>query len=113
MLSKQQGMEYMGQEKSLAFVLREVGAMDDCERRRDTVWLKCQQVPSGCSGENRLRGVGGKRGMEATGDQRGGDCRWEMMEAGLGGGCEGKEAGWDNSYTWKVKPSGGANRSGI
>lgn len=31
--------------------------------------------------------------MEAR-DQGGGECKQEMMEAGLGGGCEGSEAGW-------------------
>ena len=29
----------MGQEQTLAFVLREVGAMDGCEQRRNTVRL--------------------------------------------------------------------------
>ena len=58
-------------------------------------------------------GVGGERGMEATGDQGGGVCRWEMMLDWVEAVKGGREAGWDNGYSWTVKPLGRTNRSGV
>lgn len=47
-------------------------------------------------------------GMKAR-DQGGGDFRQEIM----GGDCEGSESWWNCDYTWKVEPSGGADRLGV
>lgn len=73
------------------------------------VWLKCSQLPSSSSGENRLwEGMGngsqkpGRRGLQARDE---GD--W------MGGDSEGSEAGWNCGYIWKVEPPGGADRLGV
>lgn len=58
-------------------------------------------------------GVGGESRMEAAGDQGGGGCRWEMRLDWVQAVKGGSGAGWDNGPSWKVKPLGGTNRSGM
>lgn len=57
-------------------------------------------------------GWGGGQGLEAR-HQGGGDCRQDIVKAGLGGGCEWSEARWGCGYTWKVEPSRGTDRSDV